>query len=247
MNDRLCVFCLTICLVPLVVCAQDAPPPGKQVEQTFKTSDGADVGYLLYLPKNFEHDGEKMPMVLFLHGRGESNGPLSLVAKWGPPRFAQNGDELPYVLVSPQCPKEDFWSSETQQQRITELVDAIVEKYAVDQNRLYLTGLSMGGFGSWRMAADQPKRFAAVAPVCGRGDAADGEKLKDIPIWVFHGNDDRVVPYQNSVDMVQAIKQAGGTKVRFTSLEHIGHNSWSSAYATPELYQWMLDQKLSSE
>ena len=83
-----------------------------------------------------------------------------------------------------------------------------------------------------------PKRFAAVAPICGRGDPGSATKLVDLPIWVFHGTEDRAVPYQHSVDMVEAIRKAGGAKVRFTTLQHVGHNSWSAAYATPELYQW---------
>ncbi len=244
-------------LAPQALIAQDKKPPasesptpqnqtpqkqtaGTQVQQAFTTSDGAEVDYLLYLPENYDSGSEDgARVVLFLHGRGESNGPLSLVAKWGPPKFAKRGDKLPYILVSPQCPKDDFWSSEVQQKRVTELLDHLVAQLNVDETRLYLTGLSMGGYGSWRMAADQPKRFAAVAPVCGKGDPADGEKLKDIPIWAFHGDQDRAVPHMHSVEMVDAIKAAGGKKVRFTSLEHIGHNCWSATYATPELYSWM--------
>lgn len=215
---------------------------GKQVEQALKTSDGATVDYLLYLPEDY--DAEKPgPLVLFLHGRGESFGPLSLVAKWGPPRFAARGDSLPYILVSPQCPGDDSWSKPTQQKRLAELLEKIVDSYAVDTGRIYLTGLSMGGYGSWQLAANHPETFAAVVPICGGGDPENAAKLKDLPIWVFHGDQDRAVPFQRSVDMVEAIQAAGGNKIRFTTLEHIGHNSWSSAYATPELYQWMFKQQ----
>ena len=125
-----------------------------------------------------------------------------------------------------------------QQAGVLELLAHIEKTYAADEDRIYLTGLSMGGFGSWRLAADHPGRFAAVAPICGKGNPADGEKLKSIPIWAFHGTEDGAVPFSASVEMVEAIKAAGGTKVRFTSLEGIGHNSWSAAYATPELYSW---------
>lgn len=221
-------------------CAAQAPSPspGKQVEQSFEASDGAQVAYLLYLPKDYD-SAKKSPLILFLHGRGESYGPLSLVAKWGPPRFAARGDELPYVLVSPQCPRNDSWSKPTQQKRLMELLDYILKTYSIDEEHICLTGLSMGGFGSWRLAADHPQRFSAVVPVCGGGDPADAENLKDLPIWVFHGGADRAVPFQRSVDMVEAIKKAGGGKIRFTSLEHIGHNCWSAAYATPELFDWI--------
>ena len=229
--------------------AQDAmPTAGQQVEAMLKTSDGGEVPYLVYLPKNFKRNVEqesaeqKFAMVFFLHGRGESNGPLSIVAKWGPPKFAERGDDLPFVIVSPQCPPEDSWPSETQQSRLTELLDHAIKEYNIDQSQIFLTGLSMGGYGSWTMAAKHPNRFAAVAPVCGGGNPSDADKLKDVPIWAFHGDQDRAVPFSKSVEMVDAIKAAGGTKIRFTSLEHLGHNCWSAVYATPDLYSWMRQQ-----
>jgi len=221
----------------------EEPAPGVQVEASMTTSDRGQVGYLISLPKDYDADGESVPLMLFLHGRGESYGLLSLVAKWGPPMMAAQGEPLPFLVVSPQCPGDDSWSSETQQKRLIELLDHIVKNHNVDESRVYLTGLSMGGYGSWRLAADHPERFAAVAPVCGGGDPADAEKLKTLPIWVFHGDQDRAVPFSKSVEMVDAIKAAGGEQIRFTSLEHIGHNCWSATYATPELYEWMARQK----
>lgn len=220
----------------------ETPAPGKQVEQSLNTSDGGKIDYLLYLPEDYSADA-KIPMMLFLHGRGESNGPLSIVAKWGPPRFAARGDKLPWLLVSPQCPAEDFWNKETQQKRLLELLDHITSTYAVDNEHICLTGLSMGGYGSWRLAADHADRFSAVVPICGGGDPADAEKLKNLPIWVFHGTEDRAVPLSRSQEMVDGIREAGGKRVRFTVMEHIGHNSWSAAYATPELYDWISRQQ----
>jgi predicted peptidase len=228
--------------VPLLSCTTlhaDTPAPGKQVELSHKVSDQQSVPYLLYLPKDFDAKADKKwPVILFLHGRGESRGPLSIVAKWGPPRMAERGDNLPYIVISPQCPASSRWTADEQQAGVLNLLDHISEKYPVDTSRIYLTGLSMGGYGSWKLAADHGQRFAAVAPVCGKGNPADGEKLKDLPIWVFHGTEDHAVAYQHSVDMVEAIEKAGGKKVRFTSMKHVGHNCWSAAYATPELYQW---------
>ena len=226
--------------------AQDSaakPEAGKQVELSFKTSDGTEVGYLLYLPKDYDTTGEKkVPVMLFLHGRGESNGPLSLVAKWGPPQLVEAGQDMPFLIVSPQCPKEDWWSSEVQLNRLTELMDEITSNYVVNEKKVYLTGLSMGGFGSWALSAMHPKKFAAVVPICGGGKVEFGEKIKDIPIWAWHGDQDGAVPFEKSVEMVDAIKKAGGDLVKFTTLEGIGHNCWSAAYATPQLYQWMLQQ-----
>lgn len=217
----------------------DDPAPGKQVERSFQISAEQSVPYLLYLPGELDPSADKKwPLILFLHGRGESHGPLSIVAKWGPPRMAARGDDLPYLVVSPQCPAESRWTADDQQAGVLKLLDHIVGTFPVDPRRVYLTGLSMGGFGSWKMAADHPDRFAAVAPICGKGDPANAEKLVDLPIWVFHGTEDQAVPYQHSVDMVEAIRRAGGEQIRFTTLHHIGHNSWSAAYATPELYEW---------
>ena len=211
------------------------PVAGKQVEQSFKSSDSADVAYLLYLPENYE-PGVALPVMLFLHGRGESDGPLSLVAKWGPPLLVAEGEKFPYILLSPQCPKEDKWESATQQTRLIELLDSTIEKFGGDKTRIYVTGLSMGGSGSWRLAADHPGRFVAVVPICGRGEITDANQLKSLSIWVFCGDQDGV--FKANEEMVQAVVAAGSQSIRFTSLEHFGHNVWSAAYASPELYQW---------
>jgi predicted peptidase len=236
---RIFTLSLAIALLSGPTLKGEKPAPGVQVELTHKISDQQTIPYLFYLPKGFDGEADKKwPLILFLHGRGESRGPLSIVAKWGPPRMAKRGDDPPYLVISPQCPASTRWTADDQQAGVLNLLDHIIEKYPVDPSRIYLTGLSMGGYGSWKLAADHPQRFAAVAPVCGKGNPADGEKLKDLPIWVFHGTQDDAVPYQHSVDMVEAIKMAGGKRVRFTSMKHVGHNCWSAAYATPELYQW---------
>ena len=113
--------------------------PGKQVELKFKTADAVEVPYLLYLPESYQQGKDHWPLMLFLHRRGESNGPLSVVAKWGPPRMAARGDQLPYILVSPQCPTDDAWSNPSQQAHLVELLDAIIKDYDVDEDRLYRT------------------------------------------------------------------------------------------------------------
>jgi predicted peptidase len=222
----------------------EEPAPGKQVEQTLTLEANKAVGFLLYLPKDYGSK-EKWPVMLFLHGRGESKGPLSVVKKWGPPRLIEHGQTFPYIIVSPQCPEAESWGQPGQQKILFALLDHINEHCKVDKDRIYLTGLSMGGFGSWRLAADHPERFAAVVPICGGGNVNDAEKLKALPIWVFHGTDDPTVPLQRSAEMVEAIKKAGGTKIRFTTLEGIGHNSWEAAYASPDLYQWLDKQSAS--
>ena len=192
---------------------QELPTAGKQVEMKFKCSDGAEVPYLLYLPTDFQAEGGgTYPLIFFLHGRGESNGPLSLVAKWGPPKLAARGDKLPYVILSPQCPSEDWWSSEAQQGRLVEMLDEVVKNCQIDESRIYLTGLSMGGYGSWKLAANQPERFAAVVPICGGGDPADADKLKDIPIWIFHGDQDTLCLLRNQSRCWKRFKTRAGNR-----------------------------------
>ena len=226
-------------LLPNLLHAED-PAAGKQVEQALREAGKEEprCEYLLFLPDGYGEADKKWPLMLFLHGRGESNGPLSLVKKWGPPKAVDHNPKFPYILVSPQCPRSESWNQDGQQQILSDLLDEIVKKYDVDADRIYLTGLSMGGYGSWTLAARSPERFAAVAPICGGGKPEDAEKLKHLPIWAFHGDQDRAVPIERSQAMVDAIKAAGGDQIRFTTMEHIGHNCWSATYATPELYGW---------
>jgi predicted peptidase len=228
--------------------AAEKPTPGRQVEQALavKGQDKLAARYLLFLPKNYEAKADKAwPLILFLHGRGESYGPLSLVKKWGPPRIVEKNADFPYIVVSPQCPGKERWSQPRQQQILVDLLDDVLKKYRINKDRVYLTGLSLGGYGSWTLAAAHPDRFAAVVPICGGGDPKDAERLKSLPIWVFHGDKDGAVPIARSQQMVDAIRKAGGTKVRFTTLEDFGHNSWSAAYASPGLYEWLDRQKIS--
>jgi len=222
-----------------------SPASGNQVEQSLAVSDGGKIPYLIYLPKNYSQSGDKVPLMLFLHGRGESNGPLKNVALWGPPRRLAAGEQMKYIVVSPQCPKESFWSKEDQQKRLFELLTHIKKNYNIDTDRIYLTGLSMGGYGSWQLAANHPKMFAAVVPICGGGKTEDAPKLTKLPIWAWHGTADKVVPFIQSTEMVEAIKAAGGKKVRLTTLEHIGHFSWQAAYQSNDLYLWLDQQKAS--
>lgn len=243
------VLLLVLCPLPMRDPAFPAekPQPGKQVEQDFRAPGAKEptARYLLFLPKGYTQADQKWPLIYFLHGRGESYGPLSLVKKWGPPKIVETNPAFPYLVVSPQCPGKESWSQPRQQKILVDLLDEIVSKYAVDRDRIYLTGLSMGGYGSWALAAAHPARFAAVVPICGGGNPDDAPKLKALPIWVFHGTEDRAVPFRRSQQMVEAIRKAGGTNIRFTTMEHFGHNSWSAAYNSPELYRWLNRQKRS--
>jgi len=192
--------------------------------------------YLLYLPKDYAQQ-QAWPLMLFLHGAGERGENLDQVKRHGPPKLVEAGQEFPFIVVSPQCPKDRWW----QPVELAALLDEIVEKYKVDQDRIYVTGLSMGGFGTWALAAYQPRRFAALVPSCGGGETLYAKLLAGVPIWVFHGAKDRVVPPERSEAMVEAIKKQGGN-VQFTLYPDAQHDSWTATYADPRLYRWLLQQ-----
>lgn len=218
--------------------------PGAQVERSLKIDEKTSVPYLRYLPLDFDKS-KKWPLLLFLHGRGESNGPLSGLKKWGPCRLVKEGKEFPYIIISPQCPKTAWWSNDDQQVILESLLAHVQKTFPIDKSRIYLTGLSMGGFGSWELAARNPKTFAAVLPICGGGNLKNGPKLLSTPIWAWHGTTDKIVPIGKSNDMVLAVKRAGGTKIKFTRLIGVGHVSWPKAYDDPKVWEWF-DQKKRS-
>ena len=193
--------------------------------------------YLVYLPKDYDQK-DSWPVLLFLHGSGERGDNLDLVKVHGPPKLIAGGKQFPFIVVSPQCPKEQSWEPF----KLTALLDEIGEKYKVDQDRIYVTGISMGGFGTWALASHSPNRFAAIVPICGGGDPSRAKRIAHIPAWVFHGGKDPTVPVENSKKMVEALKKNGGDP-KFTIYSEAGHDSWTQAYNTPELYEWLLQQK----
>jgi len=196
------------------------------------------LDYLLYLPKGYGTDPQKKwPLILFLHGRGERGDDLELVKIHGIPKIVEQRDDLPFIAVSPQCSKDSMWMVEVE--ALNALLDEVVTKYAVDTDRIYLTGLSMGGFGTWRLAPAYPERFAAIVPICGGGDPEKVGVLRDVPVWVFHGAKDPFVQLSESEEMVDALKACGGN-VRFTVYPDVEHDSWTRTYDNPELYEWFL-------
>lgn len=209
---------------------------GKQVEMSidFETS----LDYLLYLPEKYTcNKEESLPLILFLHGAGERGDSLSLVKTWGPPKIAEEKG-LPFIVVSPQCPEQEYWPSLVRPLR--KLLDQIINDYNVDTNRIYLTGLSMGGYGTFALSQAYPDYFAAIAPVCGGGTPSLVKFSKVIPTWVFHGSEDKVVPLEASQIMVDAIKANGGD-VKFTIYEGVDHFSWIPAYNESGLFDWFLN------
>ena len=209
-----------------------------------KISKTVEAEYLLYLPDDYAASQAKWPLILFLHGAGERGDNLSKVEVHGPPKLVNEGKSFPFVIASPQCPKEEWWSSGNQIDTLSALLDHIVAKYRIDEDRIYVTGLSIGGFGTWRLACEYPHRFAAIAPICGKGEPFAARAIPHLPVWVFHGAKDDVVPLQASLEMVGALKKVGGN-VEFTIYPEAGHDSWTETYNNPELYEWFLKHKRS--
>ncbi len=212
-----------------------SPQKEAQFEKTIAVT--AKLNYLLFLPESYGKDDKQWPAIMFLHGSGESGSDLSLVKKHGPPKIVETKRDFPFIVVSPQSARRG-WNADV----LAALLDEIVLSYQVDRDRVYLTGLSMGGYGTWSLAAAYPKKFAAIVPICGGGSTEDAPRLKDLPIWVFHGAKDDAVPLKRSEEMVEAIEAAGG-KVKFTVYPEAEHDSWTAAYDDPELYAWLLQQK----
>ena len=211
-----------------------------QYAQTFDTHVEAQPQYdcQIYIPADYAKARGPWPLVLFLHGAGESGSDVEKVKIHGPPKLIAAGKTFPAIVVSPQNPVANGWKVKA----LEGLLDEIQKKYDVDTKRIYLTGLSMGGMGTWSLAIDQPTRFAALAPMAARGDATKVAVLKDVPIWVFHGDKDPTVPVKGDQDMVNALKAAGST-VRFTIYPGVGHDSWTASYENPELWIWMFSQR----
>lgn len=198
-----------------------------------------DLPYLLYLPKNYKQQ-KSLPLVMFLHGAGERGDNLKLVQFHGPPKLIKQGHDFPFIVVSPQCPADSWWTRELEPLKL--LLDNIIKNHKVDKKRIYLTGLSMGGFGTFHLAGLYPKYFAAIAPICGGGHGAFAAKLKNIPAWVFHGDADDVVPIAESQRMVKAINRVGG-QVKLTTYKGVGHDSWTQTYDNPKFYEWLLSHR----
>lgn len=212
-------------------------PTGRQQPCLYEAPGAGRLGYLLFLPKAYERKAERWPLILFLHGVGERGGVLEQVKRNGLPALLDQRPEFPFIVVSPQCPEGTYWPQELA--LLLGLLDEVTARYRVDPERVYLTGLSMGGYGAWYLALHAPERFAALAPICGGGVPELAGRLRRLPTWVFHGARDTVVPIQHSQAMVRAM-EAAGAPVRFTVYPEAGHDSWSMTYRNPALYEWFL-------
>jgi predicted peptidase len=220
----------------------------QQLSQTFRTD------YLLFLPKDYDNSpGKRWPLILFLHGSGERGTNVWRTAIHGPTKYIANHPDFPFIFISPQCPENQKWSDDT----VLGVLDSVISKYSVDTNRIYLTGLSMGGYGTWGLATLHPERFAAIAPICG-GDSRIGivltgldksraPLLKTLPVWAFHGGKDTTVLLEESERMIKILKDLGNKDVKLTIYPEAQHDSWTATYNNPELYDWFLKHSLNGE
>lgn len=202
-----------------------------------EVSRKVDTEYLVYLPEDYTH-AKSWPLMLFLHGAGERGDDINRVKIHGPMKLVEQGKQFPFIIVAPQCPKDQWWDLDA----LGSLLDRIESEYSVDADRIYVTGLSMGGYGTWKLALQYPDRFAAIVPICGGGTRGVANRIKHLPIWVFHGDADEVVSIDESRKMVDALKAVGGN-VTFTVYPGVGHDSWTQTYDNPELYEWLLSHR----
>lgn len=197
--------------------------------------------YLVQFPRGYHDDTNRLwPLVIYLHGIGESGTNLNKVLRFGPPRLVAEGMNLPCIVVSPQVPEGYFWFRESN--TLVELMDRVTKEYRVDRRRVHATGNSMGAFGAILLVAREPERFASIVPVCGGVDYVDSLRLRDVPMWAFHGEDDPIIPVEESRRLVRLVNDLGG-HARLTVYPGVGHNAWDRAYADPALWEWMLAQR----
>jgi predicted peptidase len=217
--------------------------------------------YRLLIPSDANSSG-KYPLVLFFHGSGERGDDNEKQLLNGVERFAtpDSQSQYPCFVLAPQCPthlddQPIVWTGERERMHLLklapevaiplrtalELLNTIQEKFQVDMDRTYVTGISMGGFATWEALIRHPQKFAAAIPVCGGGDATYADRIRHIPVWAFHGANDSAVPVECSRLMIKMLEKAGGHP-RYTEYPGVGHNSWDRAYAEPELLSWFFSQ-----
>lgn len=230
-------------MVALAAAVAAASTPPSLVEGQHAHAPVASGGYAfqLHLPTGSLAKGAaRQPLMIFLHGSGERGDRIEQVKVHGPPKIADRDPTFPFLLLSPQLPAEQDWDLA----KLNALLAWALKRLPVDPSRVTLTGLSRGGHATWRWAAAEPGRFAAIAPVAGTGAPANACALKAMPTWAFHGDRDDVVIPEGSFAMVRAIRACGGMP-RLTIYPDLGHNAWDPAYDDPALYLWLLQQKRS--
>jgi predicted peptidase len=249
--SKITPFLMAAALLALTACTSTKPAaftePQTQMAKQFKLVKrvSLEANYLLHLPPGYDANPEqRWPLILFLHGAGERGTNVWDVAKHGPPHEVTAHPDFPFILVSPQCPNGRIWSDDV----LLALLDDIEQRYRVDLGRVYLTGLSMGGYGTWSLGIKYPERFAAIAPLCGGGELISlllttrekAESIRTLGVWAFHGAKDPVVPPSESQRMVDFLKKSGVRDSKLTIYPEALHDCWTQTYSNQELYKWFL-------
>lgn len=232
-------------------------PQGEQTnaftERLFINAHGERMRYLLFVPKDYDKK-KKYPLVLWLHGGGSRGDDLKLLLRYGDEHGIgylarpDNQSKYPSLIVAPQCPQNRLWGDPDSEQPtpemklVLEILDELQTDYSIDTHRLYVLGISLGGYGTWDIIARRPEMFAAAVPICGGGNISKASLMVKTFIWAFHGDQDELVNVSESRRMITAIRNAGGTP-RYTEYKGVGHNSWERAFAEPDLLPWMFAQK----
>jgi predicted peptidase len=210
------------------------------VDKVYTSPSREKSKYVVFVPQDYKGDRE-IPLILFLHGAGERGSDGEKQLKGALASAIKKAKTFPSLVVFPQALKT--WQADSNDGKNALGILAEVRKeYKVDPKRIYLTGLSMGGYGTWSLAAKHPEMWAAIVPICGGGDPKKAATIKDIPCWCFHGDKDKAVAVTKSRAMIKALEAAGGAP-KYTEYPGVGHNSWDQAYATPELYTWLFKQQ----
>jgi len=213
--------------------------------QMYEDPSGTVLPYRLYLPENPD-PAAKYPLVLYLHGAGESGSDNRAQTKKNSVMQTllskENLAEYPCIVVAPQNPEGRWWADDGMPPVLLGLLEQLKASHPVDSARVYITELSMGGYGTWEMLAQYPDYFAAAVPICGGGDPETVQLFKDVPVWAFHGAKDSVVSPEGSRGMVRALEDVGAADTRYTEYPGEGHQSWEKAYREPELFPWLFAQ-----
>ena len=227
-----------------------ASDPKPMVTQTHyfnaKTDKELDLQYALYLPNDYPDTGKMHPLVLFLHGAGERGDNLDLVKRQGIPKLIDDGNSFPFITIAPQCPGEGYWDRPEYVRSLISLIKEIMKTYDVDKTRIYGTGLSMGGFGTLAIAIKDPGLFAAIIIVCGGADLKKIGRINQLPIWLFHGDEDSVIPVENSLSIYDSLKPIN-KHVFLTIYKGVGHDSWTETYENEAVYEWLLTYRKKAE
>jgi predicted peptidase len=241
-------FLIAFIAITITAIAQDFPEFDKL---QYVTADDT----LLYrlLKPDAQNENERYPLVIFLHGSGERGNDNAITLNHIAPLFlnVNNRTKYPCFVLVPQCPINENWTYPDWYQEpkepmtsLVKLIDSLKSLSFIDVSRIYITGLSMGGYGTWYLLTKYPEKFAAAVPICGGGDTHQVENFKHVPIWGFHGAKDTAVPVERSRSMIRALKEAGG-KPKYTEYKKVGHDSWVNAYQEPDLLPWLFAQKLT--